>query len=90
MNWKKYTNDRLIAEHPEGFYVVRPEEGSSDSMPLFCPLCESIMKNCFDEESYAKFECCDKCASNWAYPNQQRWRDGWRPTAEELSARNKH
>lgn len=83
MDWKPYTNGRLIAQHPGGFYCIKPE-GYESGRPLFCPLCERIMNKSFDEEAYAKFQCCDSCASNWAYPNKEKWVEGWRPTSEEV------
>jgi hypothetical protein len=82
IEWKPYLRDRLIAEHPAGFFVIRPAEEVS-ATPLFCPLCESVMTSFYDEGSYRKFSCCDICASKWAYPNMEKWSDGWRPTQSE-------
>lgn len=86
MNWKEYTQDRLVAQHPSGFYVIKPKV-PLEGRPLFCPLCDWVMNSTYDPEAYSKFGCCDGCAASWAYPNQQMWNDGWRPTREE--ARNK-
>jgi hypothetical protein len=83
IDWKPYTNDRLISEHSSGFYVIKPIE-TAEAQPLFCPLCESIMRSEMDEESYKKFTCCDSCAITWAYPNREKWNAGWRPTSEEV------
>jgi len=83
MEWKPYMKDRIIAEHHNGFYVIRPVE-EDESQPLFCPLCESIMRSTMDEDSYKKFTCCDSCATTWAYPNREKWKEGWRPTSEEV------
>lgn len=81
--WKNYTNDRVIFESPDGFYVIKPKDFKK-SRPIFCPLCDVIMVTKMDEESYSKFECCDSCATYWAYPNKAKWSEGWRPTAEEV------
>lgn len=86
LEWKEYTNDRLIAEHPSGFYVVRPKE-SIQGRPIFCPLCDWFMNTHYDPESYEKFGCCESCAGSWAYPNIEKWKNGWRPSKDE--ARNK-
>ncbi len=83
MDWKHYTKSRLIAKHPSGFYVIKPEDYDPGD-PIFCPLCERIMNASFDEEAYKKFQCCDTCASFWAHPNKDKWLQGWRPTSEEV------
>jgi len=83
MNWKPYTKSREISEHPGGFYVIRPTDREV-SKPIFCPLCNYIMVGEFDKDSYKKFECCDSCATIWAYPNKEKWSQGWRPTTEEV------
>ena len=84
MEWKEYPGDRLISEHPEGFYVIR-QKNESPKDPVFCPLCDFIMKSVYDDESYKKFECCDSCASAWAYPNLDKWKSGWRPAPEVVN-----
>lgn len=83
MKWKEYTGNRLIMEHSEGFYVIKPKE-DVNHFPLFCPLCESIMRTELDEEEFKKFSCCDSCAMNWVYPNREKWEKGWRPSVEEV------
>lgn len=82
--WNEYTNDRLILKHPSGFYVIKPKDFER-GQPLFCPVCEIIMKTIYDDESYQKFECCDRCASTWAYPHKEKWKAGWRPSMDEIS-----
>lgn len=83
MIWKEYTQNRVIAEHESGFYVIKPQI-IEDRSPIFCPLCESIMLSQLDEDSYKKFSCCDSCASIWAYPNREKWEKGWRPSSDEV------
>jgi hypothetical protein len=83
MEWKPYIGDRLIGEHEAGFSVVRPQT-VSDAMPLFCPMCKSIMRTVYDEDAHRKFQCCDSCSNTWVYPNLDRWKSGWRPTSEEM------
>lgn len=84
MEWKEYLNDRVIAEHPQGFYVIKQKDLPIENMPIFCPVCEAIMTSLYDESAYKKFSCCDGCANKWAYRNQDRWLSGWRPTIEEI------
>ena len=84
MEWKSYINNRVIAYHPDGYHVIKPAE-MIQSQPIFCPLCESIMTSGMDEDAYKKFECCDSCATFWAYPNKEKWMLGWRPSSDEVS-----
>lgn len=83
MNWKSYPGDRLIAEHDSGFYIIKPSSQTAAS-PLFCELCKSLMISQYDEASHQKFNCCDKCASTWAYKNAEKWASGWRPSLDEI------
>lgn len=83
MQWKPYTKDRLIAEHPSGFFIIRPQL-EEKSRPIFCPLCDHIMNSYYDEEAWKKFECCDDCANSWAYASADAWKTGWRPTKQEV------
>jgi hypothetical protein len=82
--WKEYVSDRLIAEHPAGFFVIRPRTASTDAQPIFCPVCEKIMSTSFDDDAHKKFQCCDSCANRWAYRDPVRWNSGWRPSLEEI------
>ena len=86
--WKNYIKNREIFHHPDGFYVIRPAE-LQEKQPLFCPLCDGIMRSNFDEDSFEKFGCCDSCATTWAYPNRKKWLDGWRPSPEEIENKYK-
>jgi len=83
MEWKQYTRGRVIAEHPTGFLIIKPE-GYEAINNVFCPVCGSVMGGPLDDESMNKFNCCDSCSTFWAYPNKERWKEGWRPTAEEV------
>lgn len=83
MKWKNYTSNRLIAEHPCGFYIIKPA-AENDAQPLFCPVCEVIMRSIMDDDAYKKFTCCDSCSIIWAYSNRDKWKNGWRPTSDEV------
>lgn len=88
MLWKAYTRGREIAEHPSGFYIIRPEI-EENGRPIFCPVCDYIMNSHYDEESWSKFECCDDCANSWVYGSVDRWKSGWRPTKKEILDKKK-
>jgi len=81
--WQKYTKSRRIRKHTSDFYVIVPDV-TEDSHPLFCLVCDRIMRTKLDDEAHEKFKCCDSCATYWAYPNKSEWLNGWRPSSEEV------
>jgi len=83
MEWKVYTKGRLITEHPEGFLIIKPAD-YTPAKDVFCTVCDRVMGGSLDEEALKKFGCCDSCATFWAYPNKDRWGEGWRPTSDEV------
>ena len=86
LEWRDYLDDRLIADHSDGFKVIKPKMMESDNnRPLFCPICEAIFLSHYDDEAWDKFKCCDACASRWAYPDLARWNAGWRPSEDDLN-----
>ena len=80
--WKPYLNDRLIQKR-EGFFVIK-SSNAKKVVPLECPVCKYLMRNIDDEKSYHQFECCESCETYWARPNLQKWKEGWRPTLEQV------
>lgn len=91
MDWKIYSKDRLFAQHQSGFFIIKPlEDVDTKQQPFFCPVCDFVMKSTYDAEAWEKFNCCDKCASIWAYPDMARWKSGWRPTKEEVENKTQH
>lgn len=83
--WKSYLQDRLIRKDPAGFYVIIPES-SEHSLPLACNVCNMLLRSREDEESCREFDCCYRCALKWAHSRRQQWKDGWRPTQEEVDS----
>lgn len=82
---RPYLKDRLIEDRPEGFVVIVPI-GAEPPVPLACGLCDHVMRSRDDETSHNEFGCCDRCSRLWAQPRRQAWKDGWRPTAEQVKA----
>ena len=82
MTWKPYLNDRLIKEC-DGFYVIKPSE-HRNVIPLACPVCEYLLRSMEDERSYHQYNCCEHCETFWARPNSSKWKEGWRPTKEQV------
>ena len=82
-DWKPYLNDRLIKEH-DGFYVIKPSETNDDNVPLACPVCSYLLRTFDDEKSYRNFKCCESCETHWARPNLKMWKEGWRPSKNQI------
>jgi|688.fasta_scaffold01620_37 hypothetical protein len=80
MTWKDYSHERLIKEC-SGYYVIKPKI-AREIVPLICPVCECIFRSSEDEKSYKSFGCCESCETLWARPNQEKWKNGWRPEKE--------
>lgn len=60
VEWQEERNDRLVAEHPSGFKMVRPKDAAM-SVPLFCPSCYKQMRTSGDAHSFRKYEVCEEC-----------------------------
>ena len=86
MDWKPYPKDRK-AKFFESCVIVVPadfEKTMGDKIPLFCDVCGFVFSNKEDEKSQREFGCCSICADTWAYSNKEKWKDGWRPSVEQL------
>ena len=60
------------------------------SVPFCCPVCLVLMRDKSDVATYLEFECCSDCTVEVAYPNREKWKNGWRPPEKELiKIRNK-
>ena len=57
--------------------------------PLFCPICESIMSHSLDVEAYERVSCCRDCESDFAELNLKDWKNGWRPSQEQIDIKTK-
>ena len=79
---RPYLKDRLI-EQRDGFVVIVPVD-VDPPIPLACAICEHVMRSRDDENSHNEFGCCDRCARLWAQPRRQAWKDGWRPSSEQV------
>lgn len=83
MDWKPYPRDRVFAEHPSGFVVIKPADDDKP-VPLSCPLCTALMRSRDDDVAFREFECCNRCAMHWAHPRRKQWKEGWRPSPEQV------
>ena len=64
--------------------IVFIDMESDSSMPLFCPVCDFIMKGPIDETYYRKRSCCESCGLKWADVYRDKWLEGWRPPKKEI------
>lgn len=53
-------------------------------VPLFCPVCKMVMSSNDDYIYYKKYTACSACSITYAESNRQKWKDGWRPTKQEI------
>ena len=83
LDWKSYTHDRLIANHPNGFSIIKPKEDVS-RVPLSCSICDAIFRSRDDEMACREFDCCNLCAMQWAHARKIEWNNGWRPSREQV------
>lgn len=53
-------------------------------VPSFCPLCKCIMKGSLSVCSYYDWGVCVNCKIEFVECREQQWKDGWRPTQEQI------
>jgi hypothetical protein len=51
---------------------------------FFCNLCAYPMKDYQDDKSFEEYGCCEFCDTNIVRPNMKKWKEGWRPSNEEI------
>lgn len=76
-DWRPYVGDRLIKETGQCLIIVPKDHG--DPVPIVCPVCDVFFSSSDDEQAWQRFKCCSVCADKWAYPNAEKWDNGWRP-----------
>lgn len=82
--WKPYVGNRLFIERV-GYCVIKPCNCTNE-IPLSCPICGSLLRTNDDEQSISEFGCCDRCAMRWVHPDRERWKNGWRPSEQDVNA----
>jgi len=82
--WLPYPRDRKIMKK-EDYSVIVPagHDETKNGMPLFCDIC-SFSFSTDDEKSYEMFGCCSSCADMWAYSHKNEWKQGWRPSEDQI------
>jgi|APSaa5957512535_1039671.scaffolds.fasta_scaffold257066_2 hypothetical protein len=82
--WKKGYKNRKYKFEGSHFLLIKNGDFSNKSIPFDCPVCEILMRDRNDSIAFQIFECCRECMYDIAYPNKDRWEEGWRPSEEEL------
>jgi len=54
-------------------------------VPAFCPVCGFLMMG-KSTITFYKYGCCVDCTIYFIEGREERWKSGWRPTAEHLTA----
>lgn len=83
--WRPYLKDRKMLDHPDGFVVIVPID-EEPTVPVGCSLCRYLFRSRDDESAYIEFGCCHRCAMAWAHARRAAWKEGWRPTDEQVKA----
>ncbi len=52
---------------------------------FFCNICDNVISTRQDVVQMMDHSCCDDCVTYWLEPNREKWKDGWRPSDEQLS-----
>ena len=60
-------------------------EDAHNIIPFDCPVCEILMRDNKDSFSFLEYGCCWECKEEIAYPNKIKWKEGWRPNADQLT-----
>ena len=66
------------------FVFVDKRTDPSPGIPLFCPICNFAVRTYEDRSCYESKQCCSKCAMVFADSRLDEWKDGWRPTTEQI------
>lgn len=65
-------------------FIVIPSKVERSSVPLFCPVCDFVMRTREDRMAFESKGCCERCALRFADPRLDEWAGGWRPSQESI------
>jgi hypothetical protein len=66
----------------ENYKLIMNKDYEAENISAFCSVCSHIIRTHSDEASMRKFNCCFQCSVEFAYPNKEKWDNGWRPEKE--------
>lgn len=82
---REISKNRILEDH-DGFVVITPKTQSQIQTPLFCPVCSRIMSGLRDVLSFNDMKCCETCDTFWARLNVEKWKNGDRPSREDVES----
>jgi hypothetical protein len=59
-------------------------EINKNNISTFCNLCESFLSSNIDVDAFYRVGVCRACENDFAEPNLTLWKEGWRPTGEQV------
>lgn len=60
------------------------QESRVEDIPFFCEICQFPHDAIRDWPYFEKFKMCQECATTLVEARQKEWKDGWRPTQEQI------
>ena len=81
LQWSEHMEDRLMSEHPSGFFVIIPKDVESVA-PIFCSVCGCALSTVEDVKCHDSIGSCEHCRDKFFYQNREKWHEGWRPAVD--------
>ena len=66
----------------DGITVIIPE--SYTPSPKDCEICGLAFRHQEDYAEHERYGCCIDCSLHFMQPNRKKWKNGWRPSKEEV------
>lgn len=82
--WKVISGDREAYTDDRGYVVVRPIVRERP-VPLFCDVCDIMMRTDNDVIAWKQSGCCHHCHIKWAAARSTQWAAGWRPSDSDIA-----
>lgn len=54
-------------------------------VPSFCPVCGNLMRENKCIDTYYRYGCCADCEIAFVDDREEEWKNGWRPSKEEIN-----
>jgi hypothetical protein len=66
----------------EKIVVVKPK--NFNKRKAFCGICDSILTTSLDIIASDEYDCCERCRIKWVEPRKEAYKEGWRPSEDEV------
>ena len=67
-----------------GNVLVVTDDHRTSTPGVSCSVCDFILRDADDLEAFREYSCCNACAMKWAEARRAAWKDGWRPSQEDV------